>query len=166
MGVDGKSYAPFMLMALSLRKPFCVISDNDGDSQHVVSKQFEEMKRKLHIDSRQIQSCLHFLSPGLAIEGELVYKTPLREEIIDSLMSCVDRVVVSEKSMRLRRERLNEATPRELKRRLEKKKAEYSGCLGEIISRNPYGRSVDKLLPHAVSLAFADMADWIGFRRL
>ena len=165
MGVDGKSYAPFMLMALSLRKPFCVISDNDGDSQHVVTKQFEEMKRKLHIGDQPIQSSVHFLSPGLAIEGELVYKTPLREEIIDSLMSCVDRVVVSEKSMRLRRERLNEATPRELKRRLEKKKAEYSGFLGEIISRNPYGRSLDKLLPHAVSHAFADMAGWIGFRR-
>ena len=166
MGVDGKSYAPFMLMALSLRKPFCVISDNDGDSQHVVTKQFDEMKRKLHINEREIQGSVHFLSPGLAIEGELVYKTPMREEIIDSLMCCVDTAAVSDKSLRLRRQRLLDATPRELKRRLEKKKAEYSGFLGEIISRNPYDRSLDKLLPHAVRSAFDNIADWIGFHRV
>ena len=38
MGVDGKSYSPFFLLALSLRKPFCVVSDNDGDTAHVVMK--------------------------------------------------------------------------------------------------------------------------------
>ena len=39
IGVDGKSYAPFLTMAMSFRKPFVVISDNDGDTSHVVRKQ-------------------------------------------------------------------------------------------------------------------------------
>ena len=52
--------------------------------------------------------------------------------------------------------------PRDLKRKLEKKKAEYSGFLGEIIAQNPYNQSVDNMLPIAVRKAFEQISLWLG----
>ena len=160
IGVDGKSYAPFLMMALSLRKPFCVISDNDGDARHVVMKQLSDVERRLHSSARDNQSGLFFLSPGLAMEGELVYKTGLKREIYDALMACNIPENVSAKSKRQRYERLVAMSPRDLKRRLEKKKAEYSGFLGEIIAQNTYGQPIELLMPAAVRKAFELIETW------
>ena len=160
IGVDGKSYAPFLMMALSLRKPFCVISDNDGDARHVVMKQLSDVERRLHSSARDNQSGLFFLSPGLAMEGELVYKTGLKREIYDALMACNIPENVSAKSKRQRYERLVTMSPRDLKRRLEKKKAEYSGFLGEIIAQNTYEQPIELLMPAAVRKAFELIETW------
>ena len=160
IGVDGKSYAPFLMMALSLRKPFCVISDNDGDARHVVMKQLSDVERRLHSSARDNQSGLFFLSPGLAMEGELVYKTGLKREIYDALMACNIPENVSAKSKRQRYERLVAMSPRDLKRRLEKKKAEYSGFLGEIIAQNTYEQPIELLMPVAVRKAFELIETW------
>ena len=162
IGVDGKSYAPFMLTALSLKIPFCVISDNDGDARHVVLKQLVEMRRKVHVSENKKTQATCFLSPGLAIEGELVFKTQLHREIIDALMACSQSLNPSPKALKLQRERLEKATPKELKRRLEKKKAEYSGFLGEIILKNPYGQPIEARIPRAVLEAFETIAAGLG----
>ena len=162
VGVDGKSYAPFLTLALSLHKPFCVISDNDGDARHVVLKQLSETERRLHCSAKDYQSGVYFLSPGLAMEGELVYKTQLRREILDALKLCNTSVNTSAKAKRLQHERLSSMTDRDLKRRLEKRKAEYSGFLGEIIAQNPYAQPVENLLPRSVLEAFKQISVWLG----
>ena len=51
--------------------------------------------------------------------------------------------------------------PIEIKRRLQKKKAEYSGFLGEIIVENPYEQPVKNLLPSAVRDAFHLIETWL-----
>lgn len=165
VGVDGKSYAPFLMLALSLKKPFCVISDNDGDARHVVQKQLSETEKRLHCVAKDNQSGLFFLSPGLAMEGELVYKTQLKREIYDALLACNTSPNTSQKSRRLQYERLLAMTPRELKRRLEKKKAEYSSFLGDIIAQNIYGQPIENLLPQAVLQAFELISVWIGKKK-
>ena len=162
IGVDGKSYAPFLTLALSLRKPFCVISDNDGDAKHVVLKQLSDVERRLHYLAKNNRSGVFFLSPGLAMEGELVYKTQLKREIFDALWACNASSNTSVKSKRLQYERMAAMTPRELKRKLEKKKAEYSGFLGDIIAQNPYHQSVENLLPQAILAAFKEISNWLG----
>lgn len=162
VGVDGKSYAPFLTLALSLHKPFCVISDNDGDARHVVLKQLSETERRLHCSAKDYQSGVYFLSPGLAMEGELVYKTQLRREILDALKLCNTSVNTSAKAKRLQHERLSSMTDRDLKRRLEKRKAEYSGFLGDIIAQNPYTQPVENLLPRSVLEAFKQISVWLG----
>ena len=162
VGVDGKSYAPFLTLALSLHKPFCVISDNDGDARHVVLKQLSETERRLHCSAKDYQSGVYFLSPGLAMEGELVYKTQLRREILDALKLCNTSVNTSAKAKRLQHERLSSMTDRDLKRRLEKRKAEYSGFLGDIIAQNPYAQPVENLLPRSVLEAFKQISVWLG----
>lgn len=161
VGVDGKSYAPFFLLAMTLRTPFCVVSDNDGDTAHVVRKQLAETEAKAQFNHRDNQSELFFLSPGLAIEGELVHKLKLRKELIDSLMACSRATAQSSKEQQLRYEHYRQLTDRELKLRLEKKKSEYSGFLGDIIQENPYSRPLDALLPTAVKSAFKLMEQWI-----
>lgn len=162
VGVDGKSYAPFLMLALSLHKPFCVISDNDGDAKHVVLKQLSETERRLHCSAKDYQSGVYFLSPGLAIEGELVYKTGLKREILDALTLCNTSSKISAKAKRLQHERFSSMTPRELKRRLEKRKAEYSGFLGDIIAQNPYDQSIENLLPRAILQAFEQISVWLN----
>ena len=162
IGVDGKSYAPFLMLALSLKKPFCVISDNDGDARHVVLKQLSDTERRVHSRAQDNQSGVFFLSPGLAIEGELVYKTGLKREIYDALWACNGSTNTSPKSKHLQYERMMALAPRDLKRKLEKKKAEYSGFLGEIIAQNPYNQSVDNMLPIAVRKAFEQISLWLG----
>ena len=162
IGVDGKSYAPFLMLALSLRKPFCVISDNDGDAKHVVLKQLSEAEKRLHYSAKDNQSGVFFLSPGLAMEGELVYKTNLKREIYDALWACNASPNISPKSKHLQYERLMAMTPRELKRRLEKKKAEYSGFLGDIIAQNEYQQPIENLIPVAVRQAFEQISIWLG----
>ena len=161
VGVDGKSYAPFFLLALSLRKPFCVVSDNDGDTAHVVLKQLADVERKVEYGRRQNQSQVFFLSPGLAMEGELVYKLNLRNELIDALIACTHLTDPTPKNLRRQRERLIELSDRELKLRLEKKKSEYSGFLGDMILENPYRRRINQRLPKAVREAFRLMDGWI-----
>ena len=161
VGVDGKSYAPFFLMALSLHKPFCVVSDNDGDAEYVVRKQLASMENKTGVNSRQLNSEVYFLSRDQAIEGELVYELKLRDELIDALMACSPLSQPSEKNLRLQRQRLFELSPRELKHRLEKKKSAYSSYLGDIIEINPYHRKTTALLPRAVLSAFRLMKTWI-----
>ena len=52
-------------------------------------------------------------------------------------------------------------TDRELKHRLEKKKSEYSGFLGDIIQENPYNRTLNQRLPKAVRAAFCLMTEWL-----
>ncbi len=162
IGVDGKSYAPFLTLALSLRKPFCVISDNDGDAKHVVLKQLNDVERRLHYLAKNNRSGVFFLSPGLAMEGELVYKTQLKREIFDALWACNASSNTSVKSKRLQYERMAAMTPRELKRKLEKKKAEYSGFLGDIIAQNPYHQPIENLLPQAILAAFEEISHWLG----
>ena len=161
VGVDGKSYAPFFLLAMTLRTPFCVVSDNDGDTAHVVRKQLAETEAKAQFNHRDNQSELFFLSPGLAIEGELVHKLKLRKELIDSLMACSRATAQSSKEQQLRYEHYRLLTDRELKLWLEKKKSEYSGFLGDIIQDNPYNRPLDALLPKAVKSAFKLIETWI-----
>lgn len=161
IGVDGKSYAPFLMLALSLHKPFCVISDNDGDAKRVVLKQLSETERRLRCSAKDYQSGVYFLSPGLAMEGELVYKTGLKREILDALKRCNTSTNTSAKAKRLQHERLASMTPRELKRRLEKHKAEYSGFLGDIIAQNPYDQPIESLLPKAISQAFEQISHWL-----
>lgn len=56
VGVDGKSYAPFLLLALSTRKPFCIVSDNDGDAAHVVMKQLADVEQKVQFDHKANKS--------------------------------------------------------------------------------------------------------------
>ena len=162
VGVDGKSYAPFLMLALSLHKPFCVISDNDGDAKNVVLKQLSETERRLHCSAKDYHSGVYFLSPGLAIEGELVYKTGLKREILDALTLCNTSSKISAKAKRLQHERFSSMTPRELKRRLEKRKAEYSGFLGDIIAQNPYDQSIENLLPRAILQAFEQICVWLN----
>ena len=162
MGVDGKSYAPFLMLALSLKKPFCVISDNDGDARHVVLKQLSETERRLHCKAEDCQSGVFFLSPGLAMEGELVYKTGLKRELYDALWACNASPNVSVKSKRLQYERLMAMAPRDIKRRLEKKKAEYSGFLGDIIAQNTYSQPIENMIPSAILRAFELISVWLG----
>lgn len=71
------------------------------------------------------------------MEGELVHKLDMRSELVDALIASSPLANPSEKSLRRRRENLLQLTDRDLKRRLEKKKSEYSGFLGDIIARNP-----------------------------
>lgn len=160
VGVDGKSYAPFFLLALSLKKPFCVVSDNDGDTAHVVMKQLADIEQKLGVDHQAERSGVFFLSPGLAMEGELVQKLDIRSELIDALMACSPLAHPSQKSLKRRRDHYLQLTDRDLKRRLEKKKSEYSGFLGDIIARNPGNRRPEALCPKAVRQAFALMETW------
>lgn len=162
VGVDGKSYAPFFLLAMSLRKPFCVVSDNDGDTAHVVLKQLADVEKKVQFDHHDNRSQVFFLSHGLAMEGELVHKLDIRQELIESLMACSNMTDPSPKNRRLRRQRYSKLTDRELKHRLEKKKSEYSGFLGDIIQDNPFARPIEELLPQAVQEAFRLMQTWIG----
>ena len=161
VGVDGKSYSPFLLLAMSLRKPFCIVSDNDGDTSHVVLKQLTDMEKKLGYRHEDHQSGVFFLSPGLALEGELVQKLKIRAELIESLLACSNLTDQSPKNRRLRRQRYLKLTTRELKHRLEKKKAEYSGFLGDIIQDNPFNRPVEDMLPQAVKSAFELMKQWL-----
>ena len=88
------------------------------------------------------------------MEGELVYKTGLKREILDALKRCNTSTNTSAKAKRLQHERLASMTPRELKRRLEKHKAEYSGFLGDIIAQNPYDQPIESLLPKAIFTSF------------
>lgn len=127
IGVDGKSYAPFFLLAMSFRKPFCVVSDNDGDTAHVVLKQLADMEQKAQFDHKANMSDVFFLSPGLAMEGELVHKLRMRDELIDSLMACSPLTNPSEKSLQRQRERFHQLTNRDLKRRLEKEEIRILG---------------------------------------
>ena len=162
VGVDGKSYAPFFLMAMSLRKPFCVVSDNDGDTEHVVRKQLAEMEEKARVDHRELRSNVFFLSPGLAIEGELVMKLDIRAELIDALVACSPLSNPTAKKLRAQRRHFDALSPQDLKHRLEKKKSNYSSFLGDIIERNPYERPLETLMPQAVQSAFALMETWIS----
>ena len=164
--MDGKSYAPFLTMAMSFRKPFVVISDNDGDTFHVVRKQLADIERKLRYTREQNASALYFLSPGLAIEGELVHKTKLRREIVDALvLSNSTGKEQSDSHQRLKRRRLMSLPDKELKRRLEKKKSEYSGFLGDIIAQNPYNQAIEDMVPVPILRAFEQIQDWIGLIR-
>ena len=95
------------------------------------------------------------------MEGELVYKLNLRNELIDALIACTHLTDPTPKNLRRQRERLVELSDRELKLRLEKKKSEYSGFLGDIILENPYRRRLNQRLPKAVRDAFSLMDGWI-----
>ena len=150
------------MLALSLKKPFCVISDNDGDARHVVLKQLSETERRLHCKAEDNRSGVFFLSPGLAMEGELVYKTGLKRELYDALWACNASPNVSVKSKKLQYERLMAMAPRDIKRRLEKKKAEYSGFLGDIIAQNTYSQPIENMIPSAILRAFELISVWLG----
>lgn len=161
IGVDGKSYAPYLLLAMSLRKPFCIVSDNDGDSYYVVTKQLREIEKKVQVSCENNRSQAFFLSPGLAMEGELVFKTSLHQEILDALIACSDNDSVTPKNRALKRNHLMQVSPRELKRNLERKKSEYSGFLGDIIEENPYNQPLANMIPKAIQEALLLVESWI-----
>ncbi len=161
IGVDGKSYAPFLTLALSLHKPVCIISDNDGDAEHVVLKQIREVEEKTHLTLAQLGGEAYFLSPGLAIEGEVAYKAQLRREIIDALLACTVTPQTPAKSVAIKRRNMSALTSRDLRRRLEKKKSEYSSFLGEIIAANPYDQPIEKRIPATIRAAFRHIEGWL-----
>ncbi|MBO7173776.1 MAG: AAA family ATPase [Burkholderiaceae bacterium] len=161
IGVDGKSYAAFLMLALSLRKPFCIISDNDGDSQHVVKKQIQEVEEKARYTLKDNRSEAFFLSAGNAMEGELAQMTPIRRELVDTLIACTIRPGSPDDYVNARREQLMQLSNQEIKRRLQKKKAEYSGFLADIIVTNPYQQPLSSLLPSTVLDAFKLIEGWL-----
>ena len=161
IGVDGKNYTAFLMMALSLRKPCCIVSDNDGDAQYTVMKQIREVEEKTRYTMKENRSYAYFLSPGKAIEGELASIPTLRRELVDALLACTIRPGSPESYVEERRAQLMPLPSIEIKRRLQKKKAEYSGFLGEIIVENPYGQPIKNLLPPAVQDAFHLIETWL-----
>ena len=161
IGVDGKNYTAFLMMALSLRKPCCIVSDNDGDAQYTVMKQIREVEEKTRYTMKENRSYAYFLSPGKAIEGELAMMPTLRRELVDALLACTIRPGSPQAYIDERRAQLMSLPPIEIKRRLQKKKAEYSGFLGEIIVENPYEQPVKNLLPSAVRDAFHLIETWL-----
>ena len=161
IGVDGKNYTAFLMMALSLRKPCCIISDNDGDAHQVVMKQIHEVEEKTRYTMADNRSSAYFLSPGKAIEGELARMPTLRRELVDAIIACTVRPGSPDDYVKDRRQSLMQLPDIEIKRRLQKKKAEYSGFLGEIIVENPYSQPIENLLPPAVKEAFTLIETWL-----
>ena len=66
---------------------------------------------------------------------------------------------------KLRAQAKNTADWNKQMRKLEKKKAEYSGFLGDIIAQNPYSQPIENLLPQAIRAAFEEISHWLGNRQ-
>ncbi len=160
IGVGGKNYEPFILTATGLQKSFCIVSDNDGDTRHVLTHQIAQATQEQGLSDAS--TGVYFLSKGYSIEHEIVLKLHLREEIADALtmLHLNGRQVPPEEEDKVW-ETYFTLSDSALIARLSKKKAEYSGLLGEIIARNPYEKSISEMIPTAVLDAFDKIADWL-----
>lgn len=160
IGVGGKNYEPFILMATGLQKPFCIVSDNDGDTSHVLTHQIAQATEEQGLPEGT--AGVFFLSRGHSIEHEIVLKLNLREEIADALtaLNFNGRHVSEEESRRVW-DRFFAMSDSQTVARLSKKKAEYSGILGEIVAANPYGKHLEESIPAALLAAFERIAEWL-----
>ena len=161
IGVGGKSYEPFIRLATALQKPFCIVSDNDGNTSEVLNRQVSCATREQGLS--EDSSGVFLLSRGCSIEHELVLKLNLREEIADTLLELNLNGRSGESGQAQEaREHFMHLSSQALISKLSKKKAEYSFILGEIIARNPYGKSVEESIPLACRKAFAKISRWLG----
>ncbi|MCG5031493.1 DUF2813 domain-containing protein [Mesosutterella sp. OilRF-GAM-744-9] len=164
LGVEGKSYEPYLRMAAVMQRPFVVVSDCDGDAKEVLRRQASRVFAEQGLPGGPAAGCgLFFLSEGLAMEGELASRESLRGLIALALSRMyADRARCGEDWRRRQERRILREPPSSLRRRMEKTKSEYSGFLAEAIEENPFGQPASELIPPAVGRAFDRVAGWLA----
>jgi putative ATP-dependent endonuclease of OLD family len=160
ISVSGKNYAPFVKLACSLGIPTLIISDNDGNTAREVHAQLRRLRRETGLVLSEDIFSVEYLSLGNDIEAELLY-LGLRDELIDSLVLSETKGSENDRYVFAKYREIRGLIDIDLLIRLRASKASYAGFLGDIIRKNPYGRSKESLIPPTIIRGFTKVESWL-----
>ena len=160
VGINGKSYAPYIKLAVSFGVPVCIISDNDGNTEQEIKSHINKVKKDYSIDLNADIFELKFLDKDNDFEAELL-KMGLRDEVIEALILTCQGAENNPRYREAKKKEFQSLSDIDLLAKLRDCKAEYAGLLAEVILDNPYSKDFKSMLSPALFESFAKIAEWI-----
>ena len=160
VGINGKSYAPCIKLAVSFGVPVCIISDNDGNTEQEIKSHINKVKKDYSIDLNADIFELKFLDKDNDFEAELL-KMGLRDEVIEALILTCQGAENNPRYREAKKKEFQSLSDIDLLAKLRDCKAEYAGLLAEVILDNPYSKDFKSMLSPALFESFAKIEEWL-----
>lgn len=160
VGINGKSYAPYIKLAVSFGVPVCIISDNDGNTEQEIKSHINKVKKDYSIDLNADIFELKFLDKDNDFEAELL-KMGLRDEVIEALILTCQGAENNPRYREAKKKEFQSLSDIDLLAKLRDCKAEYAGLLAEVILDNPYSKDFKSMLSPALFESFAKIEEWL-----
>ena len=160
VGINGKSYAPYIKLAVSFGVPVCIISDNDGNTEQEIKSHINKVKKDYSIDLNADIFELKFLDKDNDFEAELL-KMGLRDEVIEALILTCQGAQNNPRYREAKKKEFQSLSDIDLLAKLRDCKAEYAGLLAEVILDNPYSKDFKSMLSPALFESFAKIEEWL-----
>ena len=160
VGINGKSYAPYIKLAVSFGVPVCIISDNDGNTEQEIKSHINKVKKDYSIDLNADIFELKFLDKDNDFEAELL-KMGLRDEVIEALILTCQGAENNPRYREAKKKEFQSLPDIDLLAKLRDCKAEYAGLLAEVILDNPYSKDFKSMLSPALFESFAKIEEWL-----
>ena len=163
--VNGRNYAPYVRLALSLGIPVAIVSDNDtkdgNSTEIIVNKQIDKIKAETSLKLTTDWFQLDFLTAPNDFEAEIIRVCNQRSEVIDAFVEKAKDVkphaaYLAKKSTEL--EKLNDD---QLIDKMRGVKTSYSGFLADVLIENKNGKSREDVVPAAFQSAFTKVEGWL-----
>lgn len=163
--VNGRTYAPYVKLALSLGIPVAIVSDNDTPEGKSTKQIVDELVAKIDSDTELDLSedwfCLEYLTDTFDFEAELVNSCNLNEEIVDSFMAMKKDFNPNPKFLAAQRASLEALNSDQLINRMRNAKTNYSGFLADVLLMNQHNKPREAVVPEAFQNAFAKVEGWL-----
>tara|TARA_R110001599_G_scaffold345620_3_gene570207 strand:+ start:7541 stop:9265 length:1725 start_codon:yes stop_codon:yes gene_type:complete len=164
--VNGRNYAPYLKLALSLGIPTVIVSDNDtknGVSSKVdvdgqIAKITAETTLKLTPDWFQLE----YLTDPFDFEAELIKACGLQAEIIDSFMLMKEGFNPNPQFLAAQRTALEGMNDDQLVEEMRHAKTRYSGFLADVLIENKHAKAREAIVPQAIQNAFNTIEGWLN----
>lgn len=165
VSVNGRNYAPFVKLGLSLGIPVAIVSDNDaknGISTHdTVNRQIAKIPYSTSLELTDDQFQISFLADSCDFEAEIIMSCDLRTEVIEAFLSQAQDTNSNEGFLTSKREQLEKQTDDQLISAMRNEKTAYSGFLSDVITMNNRGLSREAMVPLAFQTAFRKVEEWL-----
>lgn len=161
ISVGGKSYAPFVKLACSLKIPTFIVSDNDNNTKKELESQFQKLRAEInHPLGEDIFGVSYYTSPN-DFETELLNVLKLRDEINEALVLFKTDANNNHGYKAAVEAKIKNLSDEEVLEYMASTKTSYSGFLSDIIRQNSGKKKPEQLVIKAALDAFAAINRWI-----
>ena len=163
--VNGRNYAPYIKLAVSLGIPVAVVSDNDtagrSSSKTIVDRQISKINDEGKLDLSGDWFFLDYLHDPNDFEAEIVKNCGLKDEIIDAYVEIAKGTDSHSVHLTNKRTELEALSEDELIAKMRGKKTNYSGFLADVLAKNERAKPRESVVPQAFQAAFSKVEGWL-----
>lgn len=163
--VNGRNYAPYVKLALSLGIPVAIVSDNDttdgNSTKTIVNSQIIKIQTETSLDLSGDWFSINYLSAPNDFEAEIVKECGLRNEIIAAFIEKAKCINSHEAYLQAKRTEIEALNDDQLIEKMRGEKTSYSAFLADVLSQNTLEKARETVVPKAFQNAFSKVEAWL-----